>query len=152
MLGRPREANHPTDKSVVTTVSAPIALGKQFVKTMGRPLAPTRWHIEAQGPQPWGRHRHQQRRFALTARGEIGEPRAHELMTGEAHRHILHAPIVRRSPARTAHRSNRSTRRISSCAKKPQDALAWCDSQSETKIAPGGLFPALKTWLKPRET
>jgi hypothetical protein len=50
MLGRSREAHDPTDKRVVATVGTPIALRKQLIKTMRRPLSPTGRHFKAQRP------------------------------------------------------------------------------------------------------
>ena len=110
MLGRPREAHHSTDERVVATVSAPVARREQLVETMGRPLAPTGRHIKAQRPQTRRGHGNQQRALALATRGEIGEPGAHKLVTGEAGGHALPTPIVSRSePHRRCQRRPRPT-------------------------------------------
>jgi hypothetical protein len=92
MLGRPREANHSPDERVVAAVRSSLTLGEQLVEAMGGLRAPTRWHIEAQCPEPWAGHRNQQRRLALATSGEIVEPCSHELVTRKIDWNILHFP------------------------------------------------------------
>jgi hypothetical protein len=48
MLGRAREANHATDERVVTTVSATVVLGEEFVETMTRLRGTARRHVKPQ--------------------------------------------------------------------------------------------------------
>jgi hypothetical protein len=94
MLCRPREADDSSDQRVVSAVRTWIGLGKQFVETVGRSLAPTLGYVETQRPQPRRRHCDQQARLALTIGSEIGESRADELVAGKVDRHIPHVPIV----------------------------------------------------------
>ena len=90
MLSGPREAHHPADERVVTTVRVLIAVRKQFVQTVRRPQ-PSGRHVIAQRPQAWSRHRDQQRRLALATRGKVGETGAHELVAGQIGGHLIHA-------------------------------------------------------------
>jgi hypothetical protein len=48
MLGRPRKAGNPTDERVVTTVSATVVLGEEFVETMTRLRGTARRHVKPQ--------------------------------------------------------------------------------------------------------